>query len=62
MQPVSAPRSRPTNAAADNTRGAETGCKAAVSAPRVLSAAALVGRLRGVVCAPDGAVDELDRR
>lgn len=33
-----------------------------VSAPRVLSAAALVGRLRGVVCAPDGAVDELDRR
>ncbi|OBH52111.1 ATP-dependent DNA helicase [Mycobacterium mantenii] len=29
-----------------------------VSAPRVLSAAALVGRLRGVVCAPDGAVDE----
>ncbi|MEB4211774.1 ATP-dependent DNA helicase [Mycobacterium sp. 94-17] len=33
-----------------------------VSAPRVLSAAALVGRLRGVVCAPDGAVDERDRR
>ncbi|MEB3982184.1 ATP-dependent DNA helicase [Mycobacterium sp. 663a-19] len=33
-----------------------------VSAPRVLSAAALVGRLRGVVCAPDGAVDEADRR
>ncbi|MEE3750685.1 ATP-dependent helicase [Mycobacterium intracellulare] len=32
-----------------------------VSAPRVLSAAALVGRLRGVVCAPDGAVDELAR-
>nr|WP_224770371.1 ATP-dependent DNA helicase [Mycobacterium simulans] len=27
-----------------------------VSAPRVLSAAAVVGRLRGVVCAPDGAV------
>lgn len=32
-----------------------------VFAPRVLSAAALVGRLRGVVCAPDGAVDELAR-
>ncbi|MGN6335742.1 UvrD-helicase domain-containing protein, partial [Mycobacterium sp.] len=32
-----------------------------VSAPRVLSAAALVGRLRGVVCAPDGAVDERAR-
>jgi RecB family exonuclease len=31
-----------------------------VSAPRVLSAAALVGRLRGVVCAPDG--DEAARR
>jgi superfamily I DNA/RNA helicase/RecB family exonuclease len=29
-----------------------------VSAPRVLSPAALVGRLRGVVCAPDGAVDD----
>ncbi|MGE2814497.1 ATP-dependent helicase [Mycobacterium heidelbergense] len=29
-----------------------------ISSPRVLSAAALVGRLRGVVCAPDGAVDE----
>jgi superfamily I DNA/RNA helicase/RecB family exonuclease len=33
-----------------------------VSAPRVLSSAALVGRLRGVVCAPDGAVDEVARR
>lgn len=33
-----------------------------ISAPRVLSAAALVGRLRGVVCAPDGAVDDTDRR
>ncbi|WP_407689017.1 ATP-dependent helicase [Mycobacterium sp. HUMS_1102779] len=33
-----------------------------VSAPRVLSAAALVGRLRGVVCAPDGAVDDGARR
>lgn len=32
-----------------------------VSTPRVLSAAALVGRLRGVVCAPDGAVEELAR-
>jgi superfamily I DNA/RNA helicase/RecB family exonuclease len=32
-----------------------------VSAPRVLSAAALVGRLRGVVCAPDGAVDDFVR-
>jgi len=29
-----------------------------ISAPRVLSAAALVGRLRGVVCAPQGAVDD----
>jgi superfamily I DNA/RNA helicase/RecB family exonuclease len=33
-----------------------------VSAPRVLSAAALVGRLRGVVCSPDGAVDDDARR
>lgn len=32
-----------------------------VSAPRVLSAAALVGRLRAVVCAPDGAVNERAR-
>lgn len=32
-----------------------------VAAPRVLSAAALVGRLRGVVCAPDGAVDDAAR-
>ncbi|KLO33547.1 ATP-dependent helicase [Mycobacterium haemophilum] len=32
-----------------------------VSSPRVLSAAALVGRLRGVVCAPDGAVDDAAR-
>lgn len=32
-----------------------------VSAPRVLSAAALVGRLRGVVCAPERAVDDLAR-
>ncbi len=33
-----------------------------VSAPRVLSAAAVVGRLRGVVCAPDGAVDDAARQ
>ncbi|BAX91431.1 ATP-dependent helicase [Mycobacterium shigaense] len=33
-----------------------------VSAPRVLSSTALVGRLRGVVCAPDGAVDDAARR
>ena len=32
-----------------------------VAAPRVLSSAALVGRLRGVVCAPDGAVDDAVR-
>jgi RecB family exonuclease len=32
-----------------------------VSAPRVLSSAALVGRLRAVVCAPDGAVDDAAR-
>ena len=31
-------------------------------APRVLSAAALVGRLRSVVCAPPGAVDDSRRR
>jgi superfamily I DNA/RNA helicase/RecB family exonuclease len=33
-----------------------------VSAPRLLSSAALVGRLRGVVCAPDGAVNDAARR
>ncbi|BBX74522.1 ATP-dependent helicase [Mycobacterium shinjukuense] len=33
-----------------------------VSAPRVLSAAAVVGQLRGVVCAPEGAVDDAARR
>jgi RecB family exonuclease len=33
-----------------------------VSAPRVLSASALVGRLRGVVCAPAGDVDDAARR
>jgi RecB family exonuclease len=32
-----------------------------ISAPRVLSVAALVGLLRGVVCAPDGAVDDAAR-
>lgn len=32
-----------------------------ISAPRVLSTAALVGRLRAVVCAPDGAVDNAAR-
>lgn len=32
-----------------------------VPAPRVLSAAAVVGRLRGVVCAPAGAVDDAVR-
>ena len=32
---------------------------APISAPRVLSAAALVGRLRGVVCAPDGALEDI---
>lgn len=31
------------------------------AAPRVLSAAAVVGRLRGVVCAPPGAVDDTAR-
>ncbi|MFY2860736.1 ATP-dependent helicase [Mycobacterium sp. THU-M104] len=32
------------------------------SAPRVLSAVALVGRLRGVVCAPEGVVDNAARQ
>lgn len=32
-----------------------------VSAPRVLSTAAVVGRLRGVVCAPDGVVTDVVR-
>ncbi|TVS85000.1 ATP-dependent helicase [Mycobacterium helveticum] len=40
----------------------ETAAGQPVSAPRVLSAAALVGRLRGVVCAPEGAVDDAARR
>jgi superfamily I DNA/RNA helicase/RecB family exonuclease len=32
-----------------------------VASPRLLSAPAVVGRLRGVVCAPEGAVDEAER-
>ncbi len=32
-----------------------------ITAPRILSAAALVGRLRGVVCAAEGAVDDAAR-
>lgn len=32
-----------------------------VSTPRVLSSVALVGHLRGVVCAPGGTVDEIGR-
>ncbi|MCH9700402.1 MAG: ATP-dependent helicase [Actinomycetia bacterium] len=32
-----------------------------IRAPRVLSQAALVGRLRSVVCSPPGAVDDVDR-
>lgn len=34
----------------------------AVSTPRVLANASVVGRLRGLVCAPDGAVDDAARR
>ncbi|ORW25742.1 ATP-dependent helicase [Mycobacterium palustre] len=41
--------------------GANSVAEQPVSAPRVLSSAALVGRLRGVVCAPDGAVDDAVR-
>ncbi|MCV7260232.1 ATP-dependent helicase [Mycobacterium shimoidei] len=44
--------------ATDNSGGADT---PPVAAPRVLSAAAVVGRLRGVVCAPDGAVPDAMR-
>lgn len=40
---------------------AEDAAPQPIAAPRVLSAGALVGRLRAVVCAPDGAVDELAR-
>jgi superfamily I DNA/RNA helicase/RecB family exonuclease len=38
-----------------------TGAREPVMAPRVLSAAAVVGRLRGVVCAPQGAVSDAAR-
>ncbi|MFZ1162515.1 PD-(D/E)XK nuclease family protein, partial [Mycobacterium sp.] len=41
--------------------GADTAGVQPISAPRVLSAAALVGRLRGVVCAPQGAVSDAMR-
>ncbi len=41
--------------------GGDVAAAQPVSAPRVLSAAALVGRLRGVVCAPGGAVDDAAR-
>jgi superfamily I DNA/RNA helicase/RecB family exonuclease len=37
------------------------GPQAPVRAPRVLAPSALVGRLRAVVCAPDGAVDDATR-
>jgi superfamily I DNA/RNA helicase/RecB family exonuclease len=38
-----------------------TGPREPVTAPRVLSASAVVGRLRGVVCAPQGAVSDAVR-
>ncbi|BBZ06798.1 DNA helicase [Mycolicibacterium doricum] len=38
------------------------GPQAPVRAPRVLAPSALVGRLRAVVCAPDGTVEDADRR
>lgn len=41
--------------------GGDVAAAQPVSAPRVLSAAALAGRLRGVVCAPEGAVDDAAR-
>jgi len=44
-----------------DTGGGDPELLAPVCAPRVLSAAALVGRLRAVVCAPDGAVDDAAR-
>ncbi len=37
------------------------GARQPVAAPRVLSAAAVVGRLRGVVCAPQGTVSDASR-
>ena len=46
--------------AAWDTSAGEAEALAPISAPRVLSAAALVGRLRAVVCAPDGALEGLD--
>ncbi|BBZ37918.1 DNA helicase [Mycobacterium conspicuum] len=46
--------------AAWDTGAGEPEALAPISAPRVLSAAALVGRLRAVVCAPDGAPDGVD--
>jgi len=47
--------------AALDTEAGEPEDLAPISAPRVLSAAALVGRLRGVVCAPDGVIDDAAR-
>ena len=41
--------------------GGDTDALQPISAPRVLSAASLVGRLRGVVCAPDGTVADAVR-
>ena len=43
------------------TDGGDPHAAQPVSAPRVLSAAAVVGRLRGMVCAPDGVVDDTAR-
>jgi RecB family exonuclease len=36
-------------------------CPAPIRAPRVLAPAALIGRLRAVVCAPEGAIDDAAR-
>ena len=41
--------------------GGGSGAARPVAAPRVLSTAAVVGRLRGVVCAPEGTVNDADR-
>ena len=41
--------------------GADVDLTPPVAAPRTLTPAALVGRLRAVVCAADGAVDDIDR-
>jgi superfamily I DNA/RNA helicase/RecB family exonuclease len=46
---------------ADRAGGGDPGAARPVAAPRVLSAAAVVGRLRRIVCAPDGAVSDADR-